>query len=84
MRILKILHICWMLFWVVAWLISPMIAHNPNRVEEFFIMLGLIAFPPMVVNLLLFALKRVKAHLIWFLALLLCYPLGVVLFIFIY
>lgn len=80
MRILKGLYVCWILFWVVAWLISPMIAHNPNRIAEFFKMLGLIAFPAMVASLVLFAIKRVKAHLIWFLVLLLCYPLGLILF----
>lgn len=80
MRILKGLYVCWVVVLVVGWFISPMIAHNPDRVEEFFIMLGLIVFPAMMANLVLFVIKRVKAHLIWFLVLLLSYPLGLILF----
>ncbi|MCW1604280.1 hypothetical protein OLU59_02125 [Campylobacter jejuni] len=36
MRILKILYICWIILCVVGWFISPIVGHNPNRVEEFF------------------------------------------------
>lgn len=64
MRILKGLYVCWVVVLVVGWFISPMIAHNPDRVEEFFIMLGLIVFPAMVANLVLFVIKRAASILI--------------------
>ena len=38
----------------MGWFISPIVGHNPDRVEEFFIMLGWIVFPPMIANLWLF------------------------------
>lgn len=82
MQILKILYICWIVLCVVGWLISPLVGHNPDRIKEFFIMLGWIAFPPMVANLWLFGITGVKKHLTRFLILLLlCYPLIFILFV---
>ncbi|ENT7260147.1 hypothetical protein ACJP9E_001776 [Campylobacter jejuni] len=63
MRILKILYICWIILCVVGWFISPIVGHNPNRVEEFFIMLGWIVFPLMIANLWLFGITRIKKYL---------------------
>lgn len=80
MQFLKILYICWIVLCVVGWLISPLVGHNPDRIEEFFIMLGWIAFPPMVVNLWLFGITRVKKYLKVFSILLCYYPLAFILF----
>ncbi|HAA2076693.1 TPA_asm: hypothetical protein GD894_08280 [Campylobacter coli] len=81
MRILKILYICWIILCVVGWFISPIVGHNPNRVEEFFIMLGWIVFPLMIANLWLFGITRIKKYLIRFLLLLLYCPLAILLYL---
>ncbi|TQR60605.1 hypothetical protein DMC01_04910 [Campylobacter troglodytis] len=80
MKTLNMLYLCWVIFCIIGWFISPIIGHNPNRVEEFFIMLGWIIFPPMIVNLWLFATKRNKKYLMMFCVLFLYYPLGYILF----
>ncbi|ECK7598410.1 hypothetical protein FRQ50_08600 [Campylobacter jejuni] len=81
MRILKILYICWIILCVVGWFISPIVGHNPNRVEEFFIMLDWIVFPLMIANLWLFGITRIKKYLRNFLILFLYYPLAFALFL---
>ena len=80
-KILKVLYIIYIALWIVGFLISPLVGHNPDRVEEFFIMLGWIVLPPMVANLWLFGITRVKQYLTNFLILFLYYPLAFVLFI---
>ncbi len=81
MRVLKLLYITYIIIFLVGFLISPLIAHNPNRVVEFFIMLGWIILPLIVANLWLFGITRIKKYLIRFLLLSLYYPLAFVLFI---
>ena len=80
MILLIILYACWIAFWGFLWIISPMVAHNPNRIEEFFIMLGLDLVPLLVYSLFCLMIKRNKKYLIMFCVLLLCYPLGYILF----
>ena len=74
MKTLNMLYLCWVIFCIIGWFISPIIGHNPNRVEEFFIMLGWIIFPPMIVNLWLFATNRNKKYLSNFLIFFSYYP----------
>ncbi|ARJ56690.1 hypothetical protein CCUN_1093 [Campylobacter cuniculorum DSM 23162 = LMG 24588] len=81
MKILKILYICWIILCVVGWFISPIVGHNPDRVYEFFVMLGWIVFPPMIANLWLFGITRIKKYLIRFFLLLLYYPVAFIIFL---
>ena len=78
MILLIILYACWIAFWGFLWIISPMVAHNPNRIEEFFIMLGLDLVPLLVYSLFCLMIKRNKKYLIMFCVLLLYYPLAFV------
>lgn len=80
MDIIKILYTCWVTLCITGWIISPMIGHNPDRVKEFFIMLGFIAFPLMIANLFAFVTTWTKKYLKNFLILLCCYPLAFFLF----
>ena len=80
MKTFKILYVCWIIFFITGWFISPIIGHNPNRVEEFFIMLGWIIFPPIAVNLWFFATKRDKKYLRNFLIFFSYYPLGYIVY----
>ncbi|EAL5947866.1 hypothetical protein CYB75_08755, partial [Campylobacter coli] len=73
MRILKILYICWIIFFIFAWIISPLIGHNP----DILIVIGWIILPPIVVNLWLFLITRIKKYLIRFLLLLLYCSLAI-------
>ncbi|EAC2165100.1 hypothetical protein CXE76_07785 [Campylobacter coli] len=77
MRILKILYICWIIFFIFAWIISPLIGHNP----DILIVIGWIILPPIVVNLWLFLITRIKKYLIRFLLLLLYCPLAILLYL---
>ncbi|EAK4456485.1 hypothetical protein CUT46_07220 [Campylobacter coli] len=81
MRILKILYICWIIFFIFAWIISPLIGHNPDRFKGFLIVIGWIILPPIVVNLWLFLITRIKKYLIRFLLLLLYCPLVILLYL---
>ncbi|EAH6554197.1 hypothetical protein EI237_06180 [Campylobacter coli] len=81
MRILKILYICWIILCVVGWFISPIVGHNPDRFKEFLIVIGWIILPPIVVNLWLFLITRIKKYLIRFLLLLLYCPLAILLYL---
>ncbi|EAJ2620772.1 hypothetical protein CYB60_05835 [Campylobacter coli] len=77
MRILKILYICWIIFFIFAWIISPLIGHNP----DILIVIGWIILPPIVVNLWLFLITRIKKYLIRFLLLLLYCSLAILLYL---
>ncbi len=81
MRILKILYICWIILCVEGWFISPIVGHNPDRFKEFLIVIGWIILPPIVVNLWLFLITRIKKYLIRFLLLLLYCPLAILLYL---
>ncbi|ECO7370659.1 hypothetical protein FXR79_04470 [Campylobacter coli] len=81
MRILKILYICWIILCVVGWFISPIVGYNPDRFKEFLIVIGWIILPPIVVNLWLFLITRIKKYLIRFLLLLLYCPLAILLYL---
>ncbi|EAI6362779.1 hypothetical protein CDX27_09105 [Campylobacter coli] len=81
MRILKILYICWIILCVVGWFMSPIVGHNPDRFKEFLIVIGWIILPPIVVNLWLFLITRIKKYLIRFLLLLLYCPLAILLYL---
>ncbi|TLD91452.1 hypothetical protein LS64_012020 [Helicobacter saguini] len=81
MKILKILYVCWVVFCIFGYIISPLIGHNPDRFEEFFIMMSWIILPLVVVNLWLFGITRVKKYLLRFFLLLLYYPLAVLLYL---
>ena len=68
MKTLKILYVCWIIFFITGWFISPIIGHNPNRV------------PPIAVNLWFFATKRDKKYLRNFLIFFSYYPLGYIVY----
>ncbi|RDU61273.1 hypothetical protein CQA53_10405 [Helicobacter didelphidarum] len=53
MKTLKILYICWIIFFIFTWIISPLVAHNPDRTNEFFITLGFIAAPLIIYYLVI-------------------------------
>ena len=73
---LKIIYVCWIAFFAFLWIISPAVVHNPDRVEEFFIMLGLDIAPLLIYSLCALVIKRNKRYLKMFFILLLYYPLG--------
>ena len=81
MQILKKLYICWIVLCVMLWFISPIVGHNPDRVEDFFKVLGLIVLPPILFNLWFFAITGDKKYLKVFLILLCYYPSAFILFL---
>ncbi|OBV29176.1 hypothetical protein BKN38_04200 [Helicobacter sp. CLO-3] len=81
MKVFKILYIFWVILFIFAWILSPVIGHNPNRLKEFFIAVGWIILPLIVLNLWLFFMIEDKKYLKRFFLLLLYYPLALILFI---
>lgn len=79
MQKLKILYICWVVFCIFLWIISPLVAHNPDMTEEFFIMVGWIILPLLIFILYRFFRTRKRKFVYIALLLLLYYPLAYVL-----
>lgn len=79
MTLLKILYVFWVAFFAFLWFISPAIGHNPNRVDEFFVMLGVDIAPLLIYSLCALAIKRDKKYLIMFFILFSYYPLIIIL-----
>lgn len=81
MKVFKILYIFWIILFIFAWILSPVIGHNPDRFKEFLIAVGWIILPLIVLNLWLFLMIEDKKYLKRFFLLLLYYPLAFILFI---
>ncbi|EAH7346893.1 hypothetical protein E7R50_08480 [Campylobacter jejuni] len=73
-------YIVWIVFCISGFVISPAVGHNPNRVYEFFVMLGWIIFPLILLMLYrFFSLCEIK-FLYIALLLLLYYPIASILY----
>ena len=80
MILLIILYACWLAFWGFVWVVAHAMAYSPNIVQEFLIILGLDLVPLLIYSLFCLVIKRNKKYLMMFCVLLLCYPLGYILF----
>ncbi|TLD91885.1 hypothetical protein LS64_011230 [Helicobacter saguini] len=48
MKILKILYICWVVFWIFVWILLFLIGHNPDGLKSFLIVIAWIILPLLI------------------------------------